>query len=630
MKHIIIGTAGHIDHGKTVLIKALTGTDTDRLKEEKARGISIDLGFAALPLGDDITAGIVDVPGHERFLKNMLAGTGGIDMVMMVIAADEGVMPQTREHLAMLELLGIKQGVVVLNKIDKVDEEWLDLVEEEVRELLAGTFLENAPLCRVSAISGAGLDDLRNHLLAVALKIPARESSAPFRLWIDRVFTVKGYGTVVTGSALSGSIGVGDTLSLYPAGSLLRVRGLEWHNSKVERIYAGQRAAINLGGGDTAEMARGMVLSSPVRGVTSNTWDVIAQWQQEISNGTRIRLHIGTGEFLGRIYRFKEQPWEYVRLILEKPLTAGMGDRGIIRQYSPQYLLGGATLIAPSKQSRKLSETRGNMAKALAGHQIQDVIYYMIADSGQPETDDDIKRQAGYLPDEVIERMLASLIAENKVVLIGNYYVTTQLLDDLMRQLSVVVGQYHREQPGRAGLSKDILRQKLKLKEKAFDVLLNYWQEKGLVSLRGAEVALQDFAAHHSDWRQNLLEKASAALNDIGLTSIDCQILAKRLQVSADKARTAQNILLQEGLIVRIGEMYIYSQTIQNIVKLIKRHFATKPTLTLAELRDMLGTSRKVALPLIEFFDGHKYTIREGDTRHPGPKLQTIPENKSI
>lgn len=321
MKHIIIGTAGHVDHGKTALIGALTGTDTDRLKEEKARGISIDLGFAALPLGEEVTAGIVDVPGHERFLKNMLAGTGGIDLAMLVIAADEGIMPQTREHLAMLELYGVKYGVVALNKVDKVDAEWLELVEEDVRSFLADTFLAGAPLCRVSAFSGDGIPQLRQTLLAVAEQLPGRDSTAPFRLWVDRAFTVKGHGAVVTGSALSGTIAVGDGLRLYPQADAVRVRGLEWHGKKVERIFAGQRSAINISGVDTEVLERGMALSAPERGQVGGVWDIAADWRREVASGTRVRLHLGTGEYIGRLYFYKDIACRYARLALEKPLA---------------------------------------------------------------------------------------------------------------------------------------------------------------------------------------------------------------------------------------------------------------------------------------------------------------------
>lgn len=626
MKHIIIGTAGHVDHGKTALIKALTGTDTDRLKEEKARGISIDIGFAALTLSEDITAGIVDVPGHERFLKNMLAGTGGIDMALLVIAADEGIMPQTREHLAMLRLFGVSHGLVVINKIDKVDAEWLDLIEEEAGQLVKDTFLAGAPVCRVSAVTRQGLDDLRDVLLAVAEKVTGRDSLAPFRLWIDRTFSAKGYGTVVTGSVLSGNIGIGEGVQLYPGEHSLKVRGLEWHGQKVDRVFAGQRAAINLSGADTAMLARGMALSAASRGAQSSTWDIAGEWLQELTSGVRVRLHLGTGEFLGRLYRFKDMPPRFMRLILEEPLAAGLGDRGIVRLYSPQLLLGGATLIAPGKYSRKLGQSRMRLAEALAANDGAAMLYNIIEDNGQPTATEDIKRAAGYIRDDVAEDLLKRLVAGGSVLSTGGYYLTREMLGALTRTMADLVGRFHKEHPDRRGLSKEIVRQKLALKEKPGEVLLEYWQGQGDIVVVGGEVALRDFAARHSDWRQNLAQAAEAALEDIGLTSVDWQLLGQRLNLPPDKARTAQENLVRQGLLVRIGEMCVYRKTIQYIAKVIQRHFAENSTLTVAELRDLLATSRKVAVPLMEYLDLHKYTVREGDVRRQGPKLQDLSE----
>lgn len=626
MKHIILGTAGHVDHGKTALIKALTGTDTDRLKEEKLRGISIDLGFASLRLSDDLTMGIVDVPGHERFLKNMLAGTGGIDMVLLVIAADEGIMPQTREHLAMLELLGIRSGIVVITKIDKADEDWLELVEDEVRQLLVPTFLADAPIVRVSAVTGDGLEKLKQELLTIGGNLTARDSTAPFRLWIDRVFTIKGYGTVVTGSVLSGSTTVGESLLLYPAGEMLRVRGLESHGSKVDSVYAGQRAAINIGGSDADAVERGMVLSAPRRGLVSSNWDMIADWSQEIASGTRVRLHLGTGEFLGRIYRFKDQPLRYARIILEAPLTAGLGDRAIIRRYSPQELLGGGTLIAPGRQSRRLTEARRQLAIALESPNLREILLRLIADNSQPVLLEEIKSQMGYVRDAAVEEGLNALLADTRIQLEGSYYLTREMFLDWTRSLTGAVSQYHRENPDRAGLSKEILRQKLGLKDKAFAVLLESWQKQGVVVLRGAEVALREFAARHSDWRQDVLEKVDSLMEDIGLESVTVQLLAEKMRLSPEKARAAQEILIQSGLLVRVGEMHVYRKTIQNITRLIQGHFTKNPTLTVAQLRDLLGTSRKVALPLLEYFDAHKYTVRDGDIRRAGLKMEDLSE----
>ena len=621
MKHIIIGTAGHVDHGKTALIRALTGTDTDRLKEEKARGISIDLGFAALRLNDDTTAGIVDVPGHERFLKNMLAGTGGIDMVMLVIAADEGVMPQTREHLAMLGLYGVRYGVVVLNKADKVDNDWMELVEEDVRGLLSDTFLAQAPVCRVSAVTGAGLPELRQTLLAVAGKVPARDTKAPFRLWIDRAFIVKGHGTVVTGSALSGTVAVGDTLKVYPGGVTVKVRGLESHGQKAESVSAGQRTAINLSGADTEVLERGMELSAPARGMTATTWDVIADWQEDVPAGTRIRLHLGTAEVLGRLHYYKDLPPKFSRLILEEPLGAGFGDRGIVRLYSPQHLLGGVTLLAPAKPSRRLSPRRLQLAEALEKHNNQEIIGKVIADHGQPIALEDIKRAAGYLPDRLVDEVIESLKKDGVVMVLGNFYLTSAMEADLVKRLVELVAKYHKEQPDRPGLSKEIARQKLDLKERAYEVLLDYWQKKGAIVIAGADLALREFASKHGDWRQNLVDRAEEAFRDIGLTSVDPPLLAEKLGLPADKARAALDILLKEGALSRVGDMVLAKATIEHVAKLVRKHFATNPTISVGELRDMLETSRKVALPLIEFFDQQKYTVRDGDARKAGPRL---------
>ncbi|HWQ62663.1 MAG TPA: selenocysteine-specific translation elongation factor, partial [Negativicutes bacterium] len=564
MKYVIIGTAGHVDHGKTALIKALTGTDTDRLKEEKARGISIDLGFASLSLSDGITAGIVDVPGHERFLKNMLAGTGGIDLVVLVIAADEGVMPQTREHLAMLSLYGVRSGVVVLNKVDKVDPDWLALVEEDVAGFLEGTFLAASPLLRVSAVTGRGLGPLRDALLAVASTVPARDSEAPFRLWIDRAFTVKGHGSVVTGSVLSGTAGVGDSLRLYPEGSMVRVRGLESHGRKCEHIIAGQRAAINMGGADTAALARGMSLSAPDRGQVSGVWDVVADWSVPVAAGTRVRLHLGTGEYLARVHYFREQLPSFARLILETPLAAGLGDRGILRRYSPQHLLGGVTLVAPGASSRRLSPGRAALAMAVAGRSQENVVAALAADIGQPARDEDFRRASGYLKDASIDAALASLTAGGDVIRVGAYYLDATVLASLSERLTATIAGWHSAQPDRPGIAKDILRQKLNLKEKAYDALLDYWQKQGIIAVSGADVALREFAGRHSDWRKDLAALADATLEGSGLEGVDWQVLAKKLALPADKAKAAQDILLRDGTLVRVGEILVYRKTIQN------------------------------------------------------------------
>ncbi len=626
MKHVIIGTAGHVDHGKSAIIKALTGIDTDRLKEEKQRGISIDLGFASLPLGDKIIAGVVDVPGHERFLKNMLAGTGGIDLAMLIIAADEGVMPQTQEHLAMLELYGIKYGLVVINKIDKVDQEWLDLIQEEIQECISKTFLKNAPVCRVSAATGAGIDELKTALIKLAGSIPARDSSAPFRLWIDRVFTIKGHGVVVTGSVLSGRAKIGDSVQLYPADSVVRIRGVERHGEKVNEIMAGQRAAINLAGVDMENVLRGMVLSASGRGEISAVWDIIGDWRKEIESGLRVRLHLGTGEFLGRIYSFKDTDNRYMRLILEEPLAAGTCDRGIIRLYSPQQLLGGVTLIAPGRNTRRLKPERAALADAVAQNEGTEVLYHRLSEIQRMQAKDEIKRLSGYLPDKVVDQAVNNMMAAKKLQCFDKLYIVSSIFERLTHKMSTALREYHKSQPDKAGLAKEIIRQKLAVDEKSFDTMLAQWLQDNKVTISGGLLALKSHAERHGGWQQDIIAKADAALAQVGLTNVDQGYLAEKLTLPPEKVKAAHEALVRTGVLVKLSDMYVYRKTMQYIVQLIHKHFQEKETLTVAELRDILNTSRKIALPVMEYLDMNKYTIREGDVRRPTKKVQDLPE----
>ncbi|QDR83071.1 selenocysteine-specific translation elongation factor [Sporomusa termitida] len=626
MKCVIIGTAGHVDHGKSAVIRALTGTDTDRLKEEKLRGISIDLGFAALPLRAELVAGIVDVPGHERFLKNMLAGTGGIDLVLLVIAADEGVMPQTREHLAMLELYGIKQGIIVVNKIDKADNEWLELIESDIREFIEPTFLKNAPLCRVSALTGEGIAELGEKLAEIAGRLTARDCNAPFRLWLDRVFSIKGHGLVVTGSVLSGQAQVGDTLRLYPSGQLIRVRGLEWHGAKVNGIVAGQRAAVNLAGPELEQISRGMILSAVERGEVSQIWDVAADWLQAVESGLRVRLHLGTGEFLGRIYAFKGASHRLMRLILEQPLAAGSGDRGIIRLYSPQHLLGGVTLIAPGRATRRLTASRTALAAAVSTADLSAAVYYRLAESPLLLTRAEIRQQSGYLSDKTVDEIIDKLTAQARIHCLDGTYIAAEIFDQQTRAITGILKEYHKTQPERSGLSKEIIRQKLQLAEKSFETLLAVWLRKGMVAITGGDLALKSHADKHGDWKQELVGQAAVFLENIGLENVSPALLAQKLLLPADKSKAAHDILTRAGVLIKVNDIFVYRKTIQYIVQLIHKHFQGHETLTVSELRDILNTSRKIAVPVMEYLDVNKYTVRIGDVRYPSRKILDLSE----
>jgi selenocysteine-specific elongation factor len=411
MKHLIVGTAGHVDHGKTALIRYLTGTDTDRLKEEKKRGISIDIGFAALHFEDSLTLGIIDVPGHERFLKNMLAGTGGIDMVMLVIAADEGIMPQTREHFEMLQCFGIKQGLVVLNKIDKVDADWLQLVEEDVRNWLEGTFLATAPICRVSAVTGEGMEELKSTLKLRAQILCERDHNAPFRLWIDRAFNLKGQGLIITGSVLTGTLKAGEVLEVFPSGASAKAREIETHNHPVGQVVAGQRASVKLAGLTLADVGRGMFLSAERHGQTSKVWDAAVQWKQNFPSGTRIRLHIGTGEFIGRMSFAKpDVQASLVRLHLEVPVSAGLGDQGILRRYSPQDLIGGVRLLLPAERNRKREELLGKLNEAVQRGDQDEVMLKLLLMAKEPPVLNEWVRLAGYVSEKSARNSIFRLV----------------------------------------------------------------------------------------------------------------------------------------------------------------------------------------------------------------------------
>ena len=627
MKHVIIGTAGHVDHGKTALIFALTGTNTDRLQEEKRRGISIELGFAAFTLTEDIKISFVDVPGHERYLKNMLAGTGGIDAAILVIAADEGVMPQTREHLAMMELLGVRHGIVVINKIDKMDNEWIDLVEEDIREFLSGTFLAHAPLCKISALSGAGLTTFCEELINLGRAIPARDTTAPFRMWIDRVFVSKGHGIVATGSILSGKVKNGDTLKVLPNGAMLRVRGLEMHGIKTETAYAGQRAAINLSGAEIRMIDRGMVLTDPNYGQVSTTWSVSAKWHQEIpSTGLRIRLHIGTAEHIGRIHYYKDSLPDIFQLSLEKPLGAASGDKGVIRLYSPQILLGGITLISPGIRTRKMQLWTYELAQAQALQELDQIVRCLAAREDRLLTMDEIQCMAGYFPQEKVNAKMQKAIADGWLDAIGEFYCARAYTIRLTTLMQEIVKQYHERQPYQLGMPREVLRQKLKLTEKEFEAFLRTWEKDCKLCLSGAALALNEHIKEYNDWQKEIEEKLEILLEETEIINITTGWLAEKLGLPEKDIFITYEALLASGVLIRVGCIIVYRKTMQYIAENIRQHFLENATLTVAEFRDKLNTSRKIAMIILEHFDMHKYTIRDGDIRRKGREVKYLSE----
>ena len=627
MKHLIVGTAGHVDHGKTALIRYLTGTDTDRLQEEKKRGISIDIGFAALRFDEELILGIVDVPGHERFLKNMLAGTGGIDLAMLVIAADEGIMPQTREHFEMLRCLGIRHGIVVLNKTDKVDAEWLLLVEEDVREWLKGTFMEGAPLCRVSAVTGAGMEELRRTLRETGGKIRARDSRAPFRMWIDRAFNLKGQGLIVTGSVLSGQLRVGDSVRIYPTGQDGKVREMETHNRTVPSIGAGQRASIKLAGISLSEVGRGMFLSAEAVAQTSLVWDAAIEWKTRFPSGVRIRFHIGTGEYIGRLsYAAKGTSSELVRLHLEEPVAGGCGDKGLVRRYSPQDLMGGITLLCPAVSGHKRDAGLQRLLEALQENNPPGVMLELLELAKEPPTRKEWIGLAGYANGEEVQAAVRQLTASGAVLQAGNYFVPAERVRRYENQMKAALQEFHRSKPAEPGISREILRQKLGLPVSIADWYIKECERKGLAILWEEFVADPSHAVVHEQKGARLRIEFEQIMDPKELVEVTPEWLAEKMQKNISEIKPFFEALVREGVLVRVAGVHVYRKTIQYIGAVIQSHFAVQPTLSVGEFRDLLHTTRRWAVPLLEYLDANKYTVRKDDMRLKGPNLHNLSE----
>lgn len=614
MKHILLGTAGHIDHGKTTLIRALTGVDTDRLAEEKRRGISIDLGFAALTLNEELRVGLIDVPGHQRFLKNMLAGSGSLDAVIMVIAADEGMMPQTREHLAMLGLLGVERGVIALTKCDTVDAEWCDWVENELRQELADSFLAKAPICRVAAPCGQGLPELRAALQQLARSIPPRSTTAPFRLWIDRVFPVKGHGLVVTGSVQSGRVDSGATLTLEPSGRPVRVRSLEAHGQTVASVAAGQRAALNLAGLDRSEVERGMVLTASGYGVTAAVWTALATWLEAPPSGTRVRVHVGTREVLGRIHYYRQAPPQYVRLLLEEPLAGATGDAGIVRLYSPQQLLGGIRLVAPADATRRLSAARQRWCQAVGRQSLPEMVLAYLAEAAAPLGLAAIRQAMGYQPPGKV----AAALQDPAIVSCSEGYALAAKRENWLAVLEALLTDEHRRQPAQQAILKEEVRQKLGWPESLLQEMAAIAQAAGWLTVMPHGLALTEHAVQQQGYQAMLAEQLARSLKAAPEYLLTTEWLAAQLHLTNGQEKGVISGLVRSGILYKVGECFVYRKTMQNIVSLIQQHFQKKEVLTVAEFRDLLNTSRKVALPLLQYFDMNKYTIKDGEIRRIG------------
>jgi len=624
-RYHIIGTAGHVDHGKTVLINKLTGINTDRLKEEQERGISIDLGFAPFKLADGSMVGVVDVPGHEKFIHNMLAGIGGIDLVLLVVDINEGVMPQTREHLQILHLLQIPRGILVLTKCDLAEEDWIDIVEEEVRETLAGTFLADAPCCRVSAIRGDGIDNLQQTIQSILKELPPRDEDGPTRLPIDRHFTISGFGTVVTGTLLSGRIKVGDTVEVMPPGETVRVREVQVHGEKAEVARAGQRVALNLAGLERSDLVRGAVVATPGFFTMTERFDARINLLEEAPRPLKFRdpvhLHMGTAKVTARIAlldRDEMQPGESVlaQIHLDSPLVAHRQDRFIIRSYSPMTTIGGGQIIDPSPKKHK--RFRDQVMQALKELESGEgsFIVQKLAELGCVKLKD--LEQASGLGRERISALLDSLTMAGQVRRIGDQWVTSETARAWQRVLVDAVDNHHRDYALQPGMQHATLKAKLpaKVAPKAFEELLTELVDNGQLAQRGEWIARADFSPQPTEMQEQLLKNLAKVYRDAGVEAkgrVDMLALARTPENQVDSLLA---FLFANGTLIRLNEdSFMHKDAYQKALNALKEHFSGKETLTLAEFRDRIGSARKQTQAILELFDSLKYTMRKGDER---------------
>lgn len=631
LKQIILGTAGHIDHGKTSLIKAVTGINTDRLKEEKLRGITIELGFAYLDLPSGQHIGIVDVPGHEKFVKNMVAGATGIDIVAMVIAADEGVMPQTREHMEICTLLGIKHGLVVLTKIDLVDEEWLELVTDDISDFIQGTFLEEAPIVAASAVSGAGLKEFITALDELSAQIPERPPSSLFRLPVDRVFSMKGFGTVITGTLVSGNVGVGDTVMLYPSGITSKVRGIQVHNHSVNTAEAGMRTAINFQGLEKASVNRGEVLSTPEALKPSYMADVSIHYlgsnKKPIKNRTRVRFHTGTSEVLGILALLDKEELlpgdtDIAQIRLDSPVAVIKDDRFVLRSYSPVRTIGGGHILNPIPEKHKRFKpdiVQG--IKGLLNQEIEEIVSYHVDKSAHRGVRfSDLKIMTN-TPDKQLYNIMQGLLSKQIVIMAdrdNGIYVHRNCINTIRKEIITYLNNYHQANPLKAGMPKEELKSKFLALQglKLFNLVLNQMikekeivQEEKTVRLVSHKVLL---GVDQADTKKRILD----SYHENWLTPPYFKEIVKALDVEASHAKDVLMLLLEEGLLVKAKEdLYFHSEAVGALQQKLIDFLVDHGEITTPQFKEMTGVSRKYLIPLIEYFDAQNVTIRIGDTR---------------
>lgn len=651
MKHIIVGTAGHIDHGKTALVKALTGIDADRLKEEKQRGITIDIGFADLAIGD-FQFGFVDVPGHERFVKNMLAGAHGLDLVMLVVAADESVMPQTREHFDICRLLHVKSGLIALTKSDLVDEELLELARAEVEDFVAGSFLEGAPIISVSSRTGAGIDELKETLTGLAARVEAKATAAIPRLPIDRAFSIKGFGTVVTGTLIAGELSVGDEVEVLPAGVRTRIRNVQVHGHDTKQAHAGQRTAINLQGVNVEKVERGSLLAPAGRLRPSSMFDarleLLSSASRPLKQRARVRLHHGTAEVMARVVilngselsvqgsGLNSEPGTLnpergaiapgdsaiVQLRLEEPITALPGDRFIVRSYSPQVTIGGGLVIDPLPQKHRIRDGVGRaQLERLEGSNLLDRIAIFVEIAGvHGMNGEELAARTG-ATDEQIAATTRELVRQKRVIEISSAplsLISAESYGTFANRVVEMLTEHHRREPLSLGLSREEVRDRVfgQLRPEIFRSVIARLGDEGKVVAERDALRLSAHRPALTETDSAAKQALEAAFKDAGLQAGSLEETASAAGIRVELARKLYTLLAAEHRLVRIGDFVFHAESIEDLKTRVRAQKAINPRMDVAVFKQMTGgLSRKHAIPLLEYLDRERITRRVGNER---------------
>ena len=629
MRSIIIGTAGHIDHGKTALVKALTGIDADRLQEEKRRGITIDLGFAHMDLtgsnGEPLHVGFVDVPGHERFVRNMLAGAGGIDLVLLVIAADESIKPQTREHFDILQLLGVQRGITVLTKADTVDADMLEVVRLEVEEFLHGTFLEppTSPVVAVSSITGAGLEGLKRAIIASAQQADARDSHLLARLPIDRVFSMKGFGTVVTGTLVAGTIHREQEMEVFPNREKLRVRGVQVHGKVAEKAVAGQRTALNVSGASTEDLARGMTLAPVGTFAATHRVDVrltlLGSAPHSLKPRSLVHFHSNTMEAVAEVVlRDRKQlaagGHAFARLKLPAPTLLLPGDRFIIRQFSPVVTIGGGIVLDPAPVARQ--QQMELYLQGLASGNPENILRARIGRRGPAGiATSQLIAETGWSK-QAIETQVARSLKDGMVLQIGDRFVDTVAMVALHQRMVTYVTEFHRNNPLVSGIARESLRELVKALPEVFGAALEMLaREKNLevsgdlVRLPGRGVVMKDDEAESKKSIEDAFETA-------GLKVPALREVIAGLKIDRSRAQKIVTLLLRDKVLTKISEELVFHRSaLEGLRRMIAAQKLKSASMDMATFKELTGVSRKYAIPLLEYLDRERVTKRVGDAR---------------